>query len=116
MPSSMRPSELDLGASGLAEGNKATSTPPSDLMAAFLNHDKGPVPTGTPWFGGEGEVIGHTTDVNGSTGLEPVTPFTNPDPADALRRSELPKPNNPPVTAAMAKRLVELKKMMGGRQ
>jgi hypothetical protein len=89
-------------------------TPPSDLMNAFLQQDKsGRV--------GSFEMNGvkYHEDPSGSS----VADVPNPPSSSATEAeygmsfpNETAAPPSPPVTAAMAKRLVELKKMMGGRQ
>jgi hypothetical protein len=91
-----------------------SAAPSSDLMSAFLDADKsGRV--------GNFEMDGvkYHEDPSGSS----VADSSTPAPGTATEAeygmsfpNETAAPASPPVTAAMAKRLVELKKMMGGRQ
>src|ERR1035437_3743814 len=56
----------------LRDAVPSASTKP-DLMDSFLKaQTAGPVKAGTPWYGDNGEIIGHTTDTNGSTGFAPL--------------------------------------------
>lgn len=41
-------------------------------LYSLATQGKGPVAAGTPWYGEKGEIIGHTTDTGGSTGLAPA--------------------------------------------
>jgi hypothetical protein len=100
--------------------------PSSDLMNAYLKHASGPVPAGTKWYGGEGEVIGHTTDVNGSTGLAPLETAAPGTAHEAEYGMSFPNDTTPmssPVSAAdaLAERIAALRaaniqRVFGGRQ
>lgn len=92
-----------------ASGLRQAAAPP-DLME-LATQPKGPVAPGTPWTGENGEVIGHTTDTGGSTGLQMLD---EPPPLDS-RISGVPPPDTAltPQQISDADALARLKRAAG---
>lgn len=64
-------SALNLGRAASAPVSAPSRAP--DLMDQYTaSLPTGSVPAGQPYLGDNGEVIGHTTDTNGSTGFQPI--------------------------------------------
>jgi len=84
---------------------QATKPDLYDLATA----DKGPAPAGEPWYGENGEVIGHTTDsADHSTGMRPVSPLDGLRSAAGTDRTVTASAPDSPAGQLMARRLNHL--------